>query len=145
MYVARGLDLPVGRQWIVSNNLHIYTENPVAKKVLDHLGAMDDVREYTDGGFILHDPYTTNGIEPLPLVDDLYIFDKDIQRFLKDVRENLPLANYHSRYIMGTAVPLVMAHREYKDKQMRTAIKLAGLIEAPDWRLACMNWLNRKL
>jgi hypothetical protein len=36
------------------------------------------------------------------------------------------------------------AFQEYRAGELVNAMAIAGSISAPDWRLACVDWLNRR-
>ena len=43
-----------------------------------------------------------------------------------------------------TALPMVEAWNFYKNKEFEHAIAQASTIQAPDWRKACIEWLERR-
>jgi hypothetical protein len=52
--------------------------------------------------------------------------------------------NFTETFLCETAVPVANAWIAYKNKRMEDAIHWASHISADDWRLACVNWLNRR-
>jgi len=58
---------------------------------------------------------------------------------------NLPKAeNFSDPFFQGTAIVMRLAHAAYKRKDYNTALALARDIAAPDWRRACVMWLDRR-
>ena len=94
-------------------------------------------------------------IRYLNLIDDKQNFDKDLRYFFSlfcSSKDNEELGGMwitpdhfsNMNTFAYTAIPLVEAWNYYKQKDYKHAILQASTIQAPDWRKACMEWLERK-
>lgn len=120
--LAHELDIPVGTYWQVSNNFHIYVDNPAYSVVMG-------------GPPELGDPYIYQGVLPanvcdLPLVDYRYACG----RFVAGVGTN-------SAFLENVARPLMNAYLS------RRAGKSDGRLHnhSCDWFLAYDQWLDRRM
>ena len=148
-YVACALGRPVGVWWHISNNLHVYAEQPQWKRLCEPANVTDIV-----------DPYTNHDhMELLPLFDEASghsrnKFDEELSRFLNHAtavivggfaNDLLLRTNYADGYISAVAVPMFNVWQRYKAKDNLGALMLTEEIVAPDWKLACRLWLDRRI
>ena len=145
LYVAAALELPVGKQWVVSNNLHMYLDNPQTTKLLKHYAG-----KYPTGNLLEKDPYTEGAVKPEPLLqpgETVQMLDRDISELMNTERNDWvsPAKMWETWFVLYTAIPLMLAHKNYRDGNMDGALLDASTIHATDWRLACTNWLQRKM
>ena len=132
-YVASMAGMGLGHYYQVSNNAHVYSDvwKPLEEK-LPH-GYMSD-------------PYETDNLKPLPLVDDPSTFDEDVNKFFDWLLSNSPPPSFNNKIFVNTAVPMVSAWKLYKEeKDKLAALEEAMHIKAPDWRKACVEWFQRKI
>ncbi len=137
-YVAGVVGCPVGRYWQWSNNYHAYlkTFTPLLKLA-------DEVA--TPHRLFL-DRYSNRLVQPYPLMstpeqqwrEDLALFmEEDVYIGLRD------------RFFTSVAHPIKMAHLAYKkgsgEERYITALEIIEQCRASDWRLACEQWLTRRL
>lgn len=133
-FMAAAIGVPVGIYRQVSNNLHVYTENPVYLKTAQIL---------LDG---FYQPYEI-GLEhmPITLAGGYEPFLWGIQEFLDHPDHTPPGIHVWLRRV---AIPMWTAWRHYNDKEnphrwnnARDAIQICG--DMP-WRLAVEQWLNAR-
>lgn len=125
-YVASMIGVEVGNYWQVSNCCHAYTDNPVWQRVKDL-------------PICVEDPYKNGTVKPFKLVSDRSFWDFDLTRWME-----CPWAdnNYVDPFFNFVAKPMAIAHRAHKDSN--EGLKYVGAIQASDWRLACINWLEKR-
>lgn len=137
IWVAARLHRPVGKQWVVSNNLHLYTENPKVEPLL---------KKYTGSypGIPVVNPYEE--IDVGTIIDNPNVFVVDCRRFCHSIREGRVLEpnRYYNPLLSNTAIPMALAHEAFKAKQFAQAKQHANMIQAEDWRIACLYWLERR-
>jgi len=150
-YVACSLNRPIGHWWHVSNNLHVYTEQPQWKRMLA------DQKSWS-----ADDPYEDPEVHWLPLFDEAsghtkQVFDEDLEKFIQHAddaiaptedylkQELVYASHYRDGFICSVAVPVFNCWQWHKRHDDLKARNLTSDIAAPDWQLACTNWLNRKL
>lgn len=139
-FVACALGWEMGSWTHVSNNLHVYTENPQWEKVLK------DSRS----DWCLYPNLDRIALEPL-FVGDHRQFTTALQNCLADmllaIRGKTVLSEhsgYHQRFLISTVVPVFNAWQYRKLGYQRDHIKYALVkISAPDWHTACARWVER--
>jgi thymidylate synthase len=173
-YVSAAAGLRAGTYHQVSNNLHVYTEFPVSKPLLE---ATDDPTpeelrgDYPGEALDLY-AARENGLFPMPLFrsnevvdadefDDVLLdtdfldaireeFDEDsvsrqqnIQAYIDALKE-MAITGAGWRQHANVMQAAFIMHRELG----QTSEAIEYLKEAnigPDWKLACVNWLQRRL
>lgn len=143
-YVACGLGRRCGEWTHVSNNLHVYTENPQWAKVRD--AELTD--RYSDAAWPICAGHALFGAPELRAG-----FDRELTSLLDRVHYAIntgdtstlaALRNYgKSFFIRETAVPVAMAWITRKLGAEDNGSSWANIISAPDWRVACKGWLLR--
>lgn len=143
-YVACGLGRRCGEWTHVSNNLHVYTENPQWAKVWD----AELADRYSDTELPVSPGEALFGPPQMRAT-----FDQELRVFIKALQYAIDtgvaaqlaeIRNYgKSSFIRETAVPVAMAWIARKlgfgDKDM----DWANCIAAHDWRVACKHWITR--
>jgi hypothetical protein len=141
-YLAARLDVGVGTYVQFSNNYHCYedqwnklTTNPPPR-----------------GPRLWDDRYTSQRLQPSPLVHDAESFDEEVKMLLEayeqvqaggDVEEpDSMLGNFHNLFLDTTVWPMLMAHRHRKGAPGESQSWLEQ-IDAPDWRAAATECINR--
>lgn len=113
---------------VFSNNLHIYQGLENYADLMKTIGSVD--------------PYVTGEVEPFPLLtgsERMKDFLVDAEKFISGYYEDLKCAWFHK-----VAIPMFLSYRQRKEKR-GDGMGYAGLIEATDWRLACQQWIARKI
>lgn len=141
-YVAGRVGVQVGTMYQLSNNYHSYIE------VLSKIG---DPVDLTD-----HDPYECGEVHEMPMAYDWDKFDDDLRHFMRwhddylwgqdEVTEpyyelDRGLAN---DWFLGTAGRVALARRLWTRGMRREALATAEAITSPDWRRACVEWMERR-
>lgn len=138
-YIARAAGFTVGAYTQISVNFHAYSDLFV--KCIES----PDVQNFIKNGILAPTPYDAGKVKPYPL---MYVtqdeWDEDVSRFItRDGRAPRDV-KFHDPFFNDVALPLVMAHDCYQDGDWQAAIDLASIIEAEDWRRACVQWLERR-
>ena len=127
--LASFLRIQVGQYWQVSNNAHVYLET------------YDKIRNIT----ALRDPYglasdklklfnIVNVSSPKLWIDSLNMFVDE------------PTAiGFPDKFFQHVAAPMYHSYMAFKDKDYGTALDMASRIKAQDWKLACTEWLQRRV
>ena len=140
-YVASMSGLHLGRYHQVSNNAHVYIN--IWERLEKKLPIGIAPSQYNDE------------IKSLPLIQDGSKFDQDVKWFfnlIADKENNEQLGGMwitpdhfaNTNTFAHTALPMVEAWNFYKNKEFEHAIAQASTIQAPDWRKACIEWLERR-
>jgi hypothetical protein len=130
--MAAWVGVPMGGYWQVSTNFHGY------HATLEKHAPLFDISP----GF---DPYELGQVAPLPVVNGpIEQWFQDLQMFM----EVGPAIGLQDRFFKKTAVPMLQSWDAWKDREnpqhRELAMKFASEILAPDWRRACVEWLERR-
>jgi thymidylate synthase len=138
-YLAARIGVGVGTLYQVSNNYHVYESElrrlaarGAAGSTLDSLGC---------------DHYSSGVIgPPARLVDDPPSFDDEVRMLMEwHVTGNVLLPiTWRNRFLDTTVRRAIMAHWMHRERSYDGAAEMAEQIEAPDWRVACVQWLSRR-
>ena len=137
-YMAVSIGVPMGVYRQMSNNLHLYTDvvpiNDIVNLAND-LEGTDLYRNHVEG---------TNDYGPTNVVDcEVDLWEKDLHRFLR--RDGLPNKfGWNSEFFQHTARPMYFAFEAWREKRYMEAAGHAEMINAWDWRRACVEWLERQ-
>lgn len=134
-YMAAAVGVPMGVYRQFSNDLHVYTDLvPVTK--FKELG-MD----------IAKSNRYLSGVKPLPLFKEgerVHDLDEDIAVFFDEPRD-YDIHSYETSLFNFTIRPMLSAWDMWKKKEPRSSVmEMADRIEAPDWRVAMREWLERR-
>lgn len=134
-YIAGQLGCGVGWYTQMSNNAHIYPDTDVAKRLLA-------VR-----GVTAYDPYDC-GVDydvvvpyPLGVANNPPAWEADLKLFMYS-HETSEFTMPFFKYV---AKPMQRAHLCYRVGDLYGAHEEAQHIQASDWRLACCQWINRRI
>jgi thymidylate synthase len=129
-YLAARIGVGVGTYYQISNNFHAYLD------VLDKL----------EGKAILEEGYTKDYPgEVVPLVKDPNRFDTDLHRFFAEGCVAAHTNGYANPFFTNIAVPLYWVHRNWKVKNIKTALALLETVQDSDWRLSAEQWISRRM
>ena len=128
-FIAAWVDCPVGIYRQFSNNYHYYPTNFPH----DLWQAAEEAKR--------HDYYEIDRVMPHPLVNSpIERWEEDLEHFmLNPLQEGL----YNDTFFSTVVVPMYRAWEQRKTKQ-GTGLEEANSISAPDWRIACINWIERR-
>lgn len=130
-YLAIQVGVPIGVYRQFSNNFHLYTE--VVTGQLNSLALNAET----------HDEYLNRSLTYYPLFrpGEQDWWDKELRLFL----ERPMLNRYQHPFFTSVARPMYMAWNARKVKvNVEEQLTYAYRILAPDWRLACIDWIKRK-
>jgi hypothetical protein len=129
-FVACAVGVELGRYWQISDSLHIYPELEVTRRVLDAPMNTSDGKYYPGPHFPL-----------MGSPDEATAFMGDCRTFCHESRWKTELK---TRWFRRVAGPARWAHTLFKEGDLKQAISEAEAIEAPDWAIACADWIQRR-
>jgi hypothetical protein len=132
-YIALATGFLQGTYYQFTNNLHVYEKH----WPLFDLGVISDRDSDRDS-----DPYSARRVQPVPLFqthDERQNFDADC-RYWTD-----PSYDIRTAYFAGVVIPLRKAWDAYKSGDTMWALQYIQDCVAPDWRLACKEWIERRV
>ena len=144
-YMAARLGVEVGRYHHFSNNLHVYDEpdkKGIPKWKPDEWLADRVPDLYGIGAVRERGPIRNT----FPLVKDPAVFDREVGAFVehfgkpKDQRYK-----WNEPFLQDVAQPMMMAFWCHKNGLPDHAMTRAEAIKADDWRIICMNWLEKRI
>jgi hypothetical protein len=144
-YMAAASGYPVGDYYQISNDYHIYLERPDVQRLFaapdfgQHLGLSRITLDDNASRFY------ARGLRRVPLVKNFDAFRDELSVFAGDnLRAPDPEAFTEPFLIMASA--MWHAFDMHRAGKTQTAIEMAdALIMADDWRLAVVQWLERRL
>ena len=136
-YVASMTGVGVGKYYQVSDNFHVYTDL-MDKKCRWDLASrtVDQVSYYSSN------PYEDPAIFPYPMIDQPDDWDIDLCAFIRLGEKCL---GYRNKFFRRVAVPMLRSWEAYKDGDKALALEQLENCFATDWRLACQQWISRRL
>ncbi len=143
-YLAANTGIPMGVYRQFSNNFHLYT-NIVPRTNIMPLARDVDMTEtyyvYESHHSRVKVPFP--GLSKVPLVNDPERFEDELWAF-NFAEGGLDANNFTEPFFRRVAVPMFNAYMYKKDRNYEAALDMARLIGADDWRMACIQWLERK-
>lgn len=137
-YLASAIGVPVGKYYQVSNNFHAYkdTFDPL-KHLADR--APDCYRQTVDC------PYSNGLVAPYPLIStDVETWEQDLKMFMSEGA----VLGLKDPFFRKVAVPVYLAHVAYAQNKnengINEALEILEQCKATDWKLACVEWLERR-
>jgi len=120
-YMAAKIGVEVGHWYHLTNNLHVYEK---------HYPLLDS------------GPEEVEYPEHLPLIEgtDILEFEADCVDFCSGI-DRL----FYSRFFAEIIGPMNLAWRAHKKGDPFTAMVYAQKINSTDWRMACAEWLTRRI
>jgi len=124
-----GVQVGVYRQF--SNNYHAYKDNPFFKAVCEDRS----LASFTSR-------YETHGVLPYPIKSSLSEIVADCTNVVHGTPQDAT-----TPFFINVVIPLLHAHRAYKEGDKPRAIALAaGLMpDRNDWRMAFTEWVQRRM
>ena len=138
-YVATAAGLDLGVYYQISNNLHLYERHyTLAAQLLEEYDPQVPDPYEPAGGKFTEAGYSHSYLFPPGKVED---FDADVALFLTD-----PFApvRYKTKFFSETASRMAKAFYMHKCNQKDAASAMAREIAEVDWRIACLEWLDRR-
>jgi hypothetical protein len=129
-YLAAQLGVPVGRMYQFSNNYHAYVD--LFNKKWDSLSLI---------GMTYSDLHAT------PIVTDAPTFLDELEETIAVIEDldygKIQISNAKNPF-MYTLLAMGESWWDYKRGDLKSAIVRANQIPAPEWRIACLQWLYRR-
>lgn len=122
-YLAARIGIPVGKYTQFSWNWHLYDST---NHLVDHVAA-NEWPAY---------PGT------LPIVTVPEVFDEEVKAYIIDPDSAMTARN---TFLDNTARAMWMANVERRTGDYEQALRWAHTIEAPDWQMATVAWLKRRI
>lgn len=141
-YVAAMVGVDVGVMYQVSNNWHGY------RSYLEGLPELS--QEHVD-------LYARDVVASSPMVNDPGRFDEDLRLVMEaaDAMWGGSISTLEANEAVHDGVTnaslkctswnLILAHWHWKRKRRAEALDWAGMIHASDWRMACLEWMQRRM
>ncbi len=130
-YIAFCVGVGVGTYTQVSNNLHVYVDKYPAGTWTELILDCES-----------NDRYVRDGVRPVPLIAvSAGTFRTEIGDFC--VNPAKP-REFREPFIENVLKPMYLAWRA-KDVDPTMALFFANEIAAPDWKIACGDWLRRRI
>lgn len=143
-FVASAIGLPMGSYYQLSNNFHIYAERDDVKRLYEHETGFESTGhvKYTS-----LDLYAQGAVKPYPIM----LFPADWMDWLADAEKlatnptgDFTGLNAVHHWFAAVFQPLMFSHAAYKAGDMKGALEMAEICAAEDWRLAAVEWLQRR-
>jgi hypothetical protein len=132
-FMAALVGVPVGRYWHISDNWHAYldTFTPLIPLADQRCMPPDQPRNPYEGDAAWY-----------PMINTpINVWLGDLTMFLD---EGIHAMGYRDPFFRHVALPMMQAHRFFKEKDSSRALDSAAQIKAPDWRRAVTEWLTRR-
>lgn len=138
-YMAARLGCEVGKYHHFTNNLHAYDWNWKPEEWLAYYERLDgSVADYDE-----------SGCHMVPLVKDPETFERELPLFVGAFNgEEEPwdcVGQWEEPFFQNVAGPALTAFRRHKQGKYEQSQDYAEEIEADDWRVACREWLQRRV
>ncbi len=136
-YMASSIGVPLGKYRQISDNWHGY------KATLTPLLDLADKTPspYNPDKWERVDPYASETVKPFPLMStEKKIWDQDLLMFMEGSVE----FGYRDPFFRRVAKPIYFAYDAYKENGIDAAIEIMQQCMASDWKLACIEWLERR-
>jgi thymidylate synthase len=131
-YMAACIGVEVGVYHQITNNLHVYEWNFKPEEWL--------AEPWKD----TPNPYFRANLTPL--VKDPATFDREVVEFVERHKEgSVDSPRYKEPFLNDTARRVCVAYHHYKRGDLGDALEVAGNIAADDWRIACEQWIQRRI
>lgn len=133
-FMAAAIGVKMGFYYQISNNYHCYTDLPELNS--------EAARTFMADRSEKADFYTTGQVTSSPLVSsEATQWMSDLNDFMKDPL-NIPM--FADPFFKNTAVPMFTSWYKRKQK-IGNGLAEAKQIVAPDWRLASVEWIERRM
>lgn len=132
-YVAESVGVLVGKYYHVSNDFHAYK---------DDLEKLEARGQYVTGRYC--------GVYVNKIVENYELFDKELDGLMDYIdtlngNGHTDCPPFENRFLSDTVARAALAHYCYRRGEHSDAELIANTIGAPDWRVACVNWLQRRM
>lgn len=151
-FIAYSVGVGIGRYTQISDSFHAYED--VYTKVEQE---QPDIDVFNSSSLILGGRYNTQSVSSdgpgmIQEFTDHEQWLEILNGFLADAfirneehKEEHYTADYDDPYFDLVAEPIAKAYWEHKNGHTRKAIETVSMCVASDWRVACTEWLERRL
>lgn len=145
-YLSAMTGIPMGVYRQFSNNFHLYA-NVVPR---DNLMPMSNDVWNSDRYYVAESQNSVikrpavPALRKVPLVTNPETFEAELHDFMNEDFQNDAVCGYVNSFFPQVAIPMYQAHVRYREKNYDGALDIAETIRAEDWRIACMEWLQRR-
>ena len=141
-YVSAHTKIPMSTYTQVSNSYHVYTEGP-GGELWDKLKS---------GQHTPINPYGGNGFDRMVFMEplDMDNFELDLKEFF-DMYDSMNIdsiyesTDWKSQYFDKLILPVLYTFRKHKLEGPEKALEYTKWIGADDWRMACEDWLKKRI
>jgi hypothetical protein len=142
-YLADKLEVNVGRHVHLSDSFHVYLPPHPGGALWEKLIASREEPPVPASPF--RDPYELGQVNPFPLAVEP-AWDEDLHRFFRCFDDAGGLCEGHSNNTMFFEQVVWPMWRAWRSrKQPDVALKIIESCLASDWRLACSEWIKRRI
>jgi hypothetical protein len=140
-YLAAWVGIPVGVYRQMSNNFHAYLDIYNEDKLAQIAQEAHDCDYYRP--HMVRDKYVYPQGLLLDSSEDIAQFDRDLEKFFEMAdQEDTDYPAFETDFFDNVAAPIYTSWWARKEKQ-GDGLDWAAKITAPDWRLACVEWIQR--
>jgi thymidylate synthase len=143
-YVAASVGVGIGYYTQMSNNFHVYLDNPYWLK----WNESSDVRagDYNANSYdyMTVQPMCSNATEAATLRADAELLNQLAEGGCLEGALDFYCTRFRNEFVRTTVLQMLTAYIFYKRGNYKLAIDAAERIVAPDWRGACVAWLVRR-
>lgn len=126
-YLAGRIGVDVGRMYQLSNNFHVYTG--VTQRMLGEDGIQPEA-----------DMYSSGRIAALPMGDMWERWDADVAMLMEHPHDSV----FANVWFGDVAVPMLLAHQQWRAGDREAALQTVERVAATDWREAARAWMQRR-
>lgn len=137
-YVAACTGIPMGVYRQFSNNFHLYTNIVAEDQLMPMAREVEASDRYYAGEYASRK--LVKGLQQVPLVDDPESFGTQLMHWFDDGVSY----NGSEAFLATVATPMLAAWQAHKAKDYHAARSHAEQIKADDWRIAALEWLERR-
>jgi len=125
-FIACSLGIEAGKYTQISNNAHVYTQNPVWQRCSSLRVIPQD------------DSYRSGSVKPFPL----FVHPTYAGIFLEDCKDLVTKGVFSplTEFFADVVLPLYKSHAAYKQKDFDEALHQLAYCKASDWKLAASLW-----
>lgn len=143
-YMAAAIAIPMGVYRQFSNNFHLYTNVVPENQIMTMARDVEETDRYTQR----EKPHFVNRVASVPALRQVpLIGGEGCETFLNELDlwfHGDPEDSYDSMFLNHVAWPMFNSYMAFKEKNYVEAIEIAETIKAEDWRITCVEWLQRR-
>lgn len=142
-YVAASVGVGIGYYTQMSNNFHVYLDNPYWVKCQQE-GGIKASHEF-NYDFMTVQPMCSNASEATTLFNDAKLLNRLAEEGNLEGALDFYCTSFHNEFVRTVVLQMLHSYVLYKRGQYKHAYDAASRIAAPDWRKACSEWMQRRM